>query len=160
MFSAFLSPRAASATPEERLGALAEHLPETYGLRQLTRGSASSSIPNEATAEFAARCGPWLRGAMSADTAHAGPASAGGLATSRRGPGYPIAQQFIGVGSFHPTRNAPLRTAHGPSESDARPDPKLMTHDPGARTLGPSDPWTSEPLDRWSLGPWDLLPLP
>jgi hypothetical protein len=42
VFSAFLSPRATSATPEERLGASAEHLPETYRLRQLTRGSASS----------------------------------------------------------------------------------------------------------------------
>jgi predicted nuclease of predicted toxin-antitoxin system len=36
----------------------------------------------------------------------------GRLTTSRREPRYPIAQQFIGVGSSHPTRYAPLFTSH------------------------------------------------
>jgi len=36
---------------------------------------------------------------------------------SRREPRYPTAQHLIGVGSFHPTRNAPLFTAHVQSES-------------------------------------------
>ena len=41
MFNAFLSPRAVPATPEERLGASAEHLPEACCLRPVCRGSAS-----------------------------------------------------------------------------------------------------------------------
>ena len=41
MFNAFLSSRAVPATPEERFGALAEHLPEACCLRPLCRGSAS-----------------------------------------------------------------------------------------------------------------------
>ena len=44
VFNAFLLRRAVPATPEERLGASAEHLPEACGLRLITRGSASSLI--------------------------------------------------------------------------------------------------------------------
>ena len=111
MFSMFLSSRAVPATPGERLGASTEHLPETCSLRAILRRSASppwltrlrlSSL--RATARgFAAGGLPTSR--------HAGPASAGHLATSRRGPRFPTAQRFIGVGSFHPTRNTPLHGA-------------------------------------------------
>jgi hypothetical protein len=111
VFSAFLSPRAVPATPEGRPGASAEHLPEACGLRPLCRGSAPS-CSLEATSGFATRYGPWFRNRPLASQRHAGPASAGRLTTSRRGPRYPIAQRFIGVGSSHPTRNAPLCTAH------------------------------------------------
>lgn len=38
MFNAFLSPRAASATPEERVGASTEHLPDACGLRPSSEG--------------------------------------------------------------------------------------------------------------------------
>jgi len=111
VFSMFLSSRAVPATPGERLGASTEHLPETCSLRAILRRSASppwltrlrlSSL--RATARgFAAGGLPTSR--------HAGPASAGHLATSRRGPRFPTAQRFIGVGSFHPTRNTPLHGA-------------------------------------------------
>lgn len=107
MFSVLRSPRAVPATPEERLGASAEHLPEACCLRPLCRGSASP-CSHEATSEFATRYGPRLRNHPLASGRHTGPASAGHLTTSRRGPSYPIAQRFIGVGSFHPTRNTPL----------------------------------------------------
>ena len=60
MFSAFLSRRAVPATPEERGGASAEHLPAACCLRPITRGSASP-VPYGATSGFAARYGPSLR---------------------------------------------------------------------------------------------------
>ena len=107
VFNAFLSSRAVPATPEERFGALAEHLPEACCLRPLCRGSASSCTL-EATSGFATRYGPCFRNRPLASGRRAGPASAGHLTTSRRGPRYPLAQRFRGVGSFHPTRNAPL----------------------------------------------------
>jgi hypothetical protein len=44
VFNTFLSSRAAPATPEERLGASIEHLPEAYSLCPLCRGSASPLI--------------------------------------------------------------------------------------------------------------------
>ena len=111
MFNAFLSSRAVPATPEERVGASAEHLPDASRLRPLCRGSASSCTL-EATSEFAPRYGPRFRSRRIATRQHPGSASAGLLTVSRREPGYPIAQRFIGVGSFHPTRNAPLHGAH------------------------------------------------
>jgi hypothetical protein len=43
VFSIFRSSRAVPATPGERLGASAEHLPEAYGLRAGFRRSASPS---------------------------------------------------------------------------------------------------------------------
>ena len=111
VFSACRSPRAVPATPEESLGASAEHLPETCSLRPVNRGSASSILYG-ATSGFAARYGPWFRSRSSADARHAGPASTGCLAASRRGPRYPLAQRFVGVGSFHPTRHTLLHGAH------------------------------------------------
>ena len=107
MFNAFRSSRAVPATPEERVGASAEHLPDACCLRPLCRGSASSCTL-EATSEFASRYGPRLRNRRIASRQHPGSASAGPLTASRREPGYPMAQRLIGVGSFHPTRNAPL----------------------------------------------------
>ncbi len=53
-----------------------------------------------------------LRSCRIAIRQHPGSASAGPLTVSRREPGYPMAQRLIGVGSFHPTRNAPLHGAH------------------------------------------------
>jgi len=108
VFSMFLSSRAVPATPGERLGASAERLPEPCGLRIILRCSASPlkftrlhlSLLRATARDFAAGGLPTPR--------HTGPASAGCLAASRRGPRYPIAQRFIGVGSFHPTRNTPL----------------------------------------------------
>ena len=111
MFNAFLSSRAVPATPEERFGALTEHLPEACCLRPLCRGSASSCTL-EATSGFAARYGPRFRSRRIAARRHPGSASTGHLAASRREPGYSIAQSLIEVGSFHPTRNAPLHGAH------------------------------------------------
>jgi hypothetical protein len=107
VFSAFRSSRAVPATPEERLGASAEHLPEACGLRPLCRGSASS-LSYEATSGFAARYGPRFRSCRIAIRQYSGSASAGHLTVSRREPRYPTAERFIGVGSFQPTRNAPL----------------------------------------------------
>jgi hypothetical protein len=111
VFNAFLSSRAVPATPEERFGALTEHLPEACCLRPLCRGSASSCTL-EATSRFAARYGPRFRSRRIAARRHPGSASTGHLAASRREPGYSIAQSLIEVGSFHPTRNAPLHGAH------------------------------------------------
>jgi len=107
VFNVFRSSRAVPATPEERLGASTEHLPEACCLRQIIRGSASP-VPYGATSGFAVRYSPRLRNRRPAGRRYAGPASAGRLTTSRRGPRYPIAQRLIGVGSFHPTRNTPL----------------------------------------------------
>ena len=86
----------------------------------------------EATSRFAARYGPRLRNRRFANRRYTGPASAGYLATSRRGPRYPIAQWFIGVGPFHPTRNTPLgaRTIDGPFA------PKIGFRRPEKRVLG------------------------
>jgi hypothetical protein len=67
VFSMFLSSRAVPATPGECLGALAERLPETCGLRNSLRCSASPFLVHEATSEFAARYGPRLRSRRSAD---------------------------------------------------------------------------------------------
>jgi ribosomal protein L37AE/L43A len=111
VFNAFLSSRAVPATPEERFGAPTEHLPEACCLRPLCRGSASSCTL-EATSRFAARYGPRFRSRRIAARRHPGSASTGHLAVSRREPGYSIAQSLIEVGSFHPTRNAPLHGAH------------------------------------------------
>ena len=131
VFSACRSPRAVPATPEESLGASAEHLPETCSLRPVNRGSASSILYG-ATSGFAARYGPWFRSRSSADARHAGPASTGCLAASRRGPRYPLAQRFVGVGSFHPTRHTLL---HGAHSLELRLDAG-----PGARQPHPSPP--------------------
>lgn len=107
MFNAFLSPRAVPATPEERLGASTEHLPEACGLRLLCRGSASSLF---------SRGYVWVRCALRPAVSQ--------LPTCRpttswlrfcwtprgvtQGAGLLYRSVFIEVGSFHPTRNAPL----------------------------------------------------
>jgi hypothetical protein len=121
VFSAFRSSRAVSVTPGERRGASTEPLPAACCLRPLTRGSASPLFYG-ATSEFAARYGPRFRSRTPAGARPTGPASAGCLATPRRGPRYPTAQRFIGVGSFHPTRNAPLsrRTANSSANRSNR----------------------------------------
>lgn len=103
--------RAVPVTPEERLGALTEHLPEAYGLRQNPRGSASSLIVTRLRLGLLRATARRIATGGSPAHRHPGPASAGGLTTSRREPRFPIAQHFIGVGSFHPTRNAPLHGA-------------------------------------------------
>jgi len=121
VFDVFLSSRAVPATPGERLGALAEHLPETCDLRRGFRGSTSPirltrlhlGLLRVTARDFAA-------GGLPANR-HPGPASAGYLTASRRGPRYPTAQRFIGVGSFHPTRNTPLSRRTKP-RPPARPD--------------------------------------
>ena len=135
MFSMFLSSRAVPATPGERLGASAERLPEPCGLRIILRCSASPlkftrlhlSLLRATARDFAAGGLPTPR--------HTGPASAGCLAASRRGPRYPIAQRFIGVGSFHPTRNTPLsrRTKTRLTGNGRRPDDRAIR----AARLGP-----------------------
>jgi hypothetical protein len=108
VFSAYLSSRAVPATPGERLGASAEHLPETCGLRAAFRHSAS---PTELTrlhlSSLRATARDFVAGGLPTSR-HPGPASAGRLTASRRGPHYSTAQQFVEVGSFHPTRYAPL----------------------------------------------------
>jgi hypothetical protein len=60
VFSAFLSRRAAPATPGERDGALVEPFPSRAAFAHSPRGSASPLI-DEATSGFAVRCGPSLR---------------------------------------------------------------------------------------------------
>jgi hypothetical protein len=108
VFSMFLSSRAVPATPGERLGASAEHFPETCGLHVDLRRSASPlKLTRLHLGSLRATARDFAASGLPTDW-HSGPASAGHLTTSRRGPRYPIAQRFIGVGSSHPTRNTPL----------------------------------------------------
>jgi hypothetical protein len=108
VFSMFLSSRAVPATPGERLGASAEPFPETCGLHVDLRRSASPlKLTRLHLGSLRATARDFAASGLPTDR-HSGPASAGHLTTSRRGPRYPIAQRFIGVGSSHPTRNTPL----------------------------------------------------
>ena len=107
VFNAFLLRRAVPATPESASVHRLSTFPRRVASARL-RGARPPRFRHGATSGFAARYGPSRRSRWLAPQRHSGPASAGRLTTSRRGPRYPTAQRFIGVGSFHPTRNAPL----------------------------------------------------
>ena len=154
MFNVSLLPRAVPATPGERLGASAVPLPETCGLRVVFRRSASPpQLTRLHLGSLRATARGFAAGGLPTDR-QPGPASAGYLTTSRRGPRYPTAQRFIGVGSSHPTRYTPLarrtktplrspscrrrgRPTRSPHRSDQRAAPVVQSHVPFHRVRDP-----------------------